>query len=259
MQTHPEMFPSDRRDDPMRRAESQVFDEINASRLPGFAYYEWQRDHNSPQLDFAIWLPDVGRFGVEVKGGQYFLKRGKWHLNTENGPQKKKCPLRKTWDATMSLHDDLVGILEHEAFFIAVLVFPDMEPDQAITAKTERSNGHVLWGTTGLVERLEQIATAREVYNPPDEEDIESEVAAVTDGQVLYEPPVDGPPRQDEDPLAPEVAEVEPESRMEVTAGSITIQHVDTLNVYTVSGWNPDAAAAPGIDRLRDRGGLAGG
>ncbi len=53
--------------------------------------------------------------------------------------------------------------------------------------------------------------------------------------------------------------EVEPESRMEITAGSITIQHVDTLNVYTVSGWNPDAAAAPGIDRLRDKEGPAGG
>ena len=259
MQMHPTAFPSDRRDDPMRRAESQVFDEIKSSGLPGFAYYEWQRDHNSPQLDFALWLLNVGRFGMEVKGGRYFLKNGKWHLNTENGPQRKKCPLRKTWDATMSLHDELVDVLDHEAFFIAVLVFPDMEPDQAIIAKAKRSNVHVLWGTDGLVDRMEQIAAAREVYNPPDAEDIAREVAAVTDGQVLYEPPVDGPPRQDEDPLAPEVAEVEPESRMEVTAGSITIQHVDTLYVYTVSGWNPDAAAAPGIDRLWGRKDLAGG
>ena len=101
-----------------------------------------------------------------------------------------------------------------------------------------------------------QIAVAREVYNPPDAEDIESEVAAVTDGQVLYEPPVDGPPRQDENPLAPEV---EPESRMEITAGSITIQHVDILNVYTVSGWNPDAGEAPGIDKLRAKERPAGG
>ena len=45
---------------------------------------------------------------------------------------------------------------------------------------------------------------------------------------------------------------------MEITAGSITIQHVDTLNVYTVSGWNPDAGAAPGIDKLRAKEGPAG-
>ena len=156
----------------------------------------------------------------------------------------------------MSLHDELVDVLEREAFSIAVLVFPDMEPDQDITAKAERSNVHVLWGTDGLVERLEQIAAAREVYKPPDAKDIAREVAAVTDGQVLYEPMVDGPPRHDEAPLAPEV---EPESRMEVTAGSITIQHVDTLNVYTVSGWNPDAGEAPGIDGLRAKERPAGG
>ena len=46
---------------------------------------------------------------------------------------------------------------------------------------------------------------------------------------------------------------------MEITAGSITIQHVDTLNVYTVSGWNPDAGAAPGIDGLQAKERPAGG
>ena len=75
--------------------------------------------------------------------------------------------MQRAWDATMSLHDELVDVLEREAFSIAVLVFPDMEPDQDITAKAERSSKvHVLWGTDGLVERLEQIAAAREVYKP---------------------------------------------------------------------------------------------
>ena len=256
MQMHPTTFPLDRRNDPMRQAEARVFDEINGCRLLGFAYYEWQRDHNSPQLDHALWLLNVGRFGMEVKGGHYFLEKGKWYLKTDNGPQKKKCPLRKAWDATMSLHDELVDVLDREAFFIAVLVFPDMEPDQDIIDRAERSNVHVLWGTDGLMDRLEQIAVAREVYKPPDAKDIAREVAAVTDGQVLYEPAVAEPLRQDEAPLAPEV---EPESRMEITAGSITIQHVDTLNVYTVSGWNPDAGAAPGIDKLQAKERPAGG
>ena len=256
MQTHPVTFPPDRRNDPMRQAEARVFDEIKSSRLPGFAYYEWQRDHNAPQIDIALWLLNVGRFGMEVKGGQYFLEKGQWYLKTDTGPQKKNCPLRKTWTATMSLHDELVDIVDHEAFFIAVLVFPDMEPDQDIIDRAERSNVHVLWGTDGLVDRLEQIAVAREVYNPPDAEDIESEVAAVTDEQVLYEPQVDEPLRQDEVPSPPVAA---PRPPMEVAAGPITIRHVDTLNVYTVSGWNPDAAAAPGIDGLQAREDLAGG
>ena len=256
MQMHPTTFPPDRRNDPMRRAEARVFDEIKSSGLPGFAYYEWQRDHNAPQLDFALWLLNVGRFGLEVKGGHYFLEKGKWYLKTDKGPQKKKCPLTKAWNATMSLHDELVDVLDHEAFFIAVLVFPDMEPDQDIIDRAERSNVHVLWGTDGLMDRLKQIAAAREVFNPPDEEDIESEVAAVTDEQVLYDPQVYAPPRHDDNPLAPEV---EPKSRMEVTAGSITIQHVDILNVYTVSGLHPNIGDAPGIDGLQAKERPAGG
>ena len=257
MQTHPVTFPPDRRNDPMRQAEARVFDEIKSSRLPGFAYYEWQRDHNSPQIDLPLWLSGVGRFGLEVKGGHYSLRGGKWYLETGGGPQEKDSPLRKTWSATMSLHDELVGVLDHQAFFIAVLVFPDMEPDQDIIAKAKRSSKvHVLWGVDGLMDRLTQIAAAREVFNPPDEEDIESEVAAVTDDEVLYDPPAAAPPRHDENPLG---TEVEPESRMEVTAGSITIQHVDTLNVYTVSGLHPNIGEAPGIDGLQAREDLAGG
>ena len=104
METHPEMVPPDRRTDPKRRAEARVFDEIQRSRLPGFAHYEWQRDPRSPQLDFAVWLPEVGRFGLQVKGGHYSLQRGKWYLRTGSGSEEKDSPLQKTWDATMSIH-----------------------------------------------------------------------------------------------------------------------------------------------------------
>ena len=247
MQMYPATFPPERREDPMRRAEARIFDEIQRSHLPGFAYYEWQKNHNSPQLDFALWLPGVGRFGLEIKGGTYSLKKGKWFLETGDGRQEKKSPLTKAWDATMALHDELVHILDSKTFFIAVLVFPDMEPDQAIAYGAERSNVHVLWGVDGLVERLQRIAADRKVYNPPDPEDIEQEVAAVTDEQGLYESPADWPPHRDEAPLPPGPA---PRPPMEVAAGPITIQHVDTLNVYTVSGWNPAAGEAPGIDKL---------
>ena len=250
METHPELFPPDRRNDPKRRAEARVFDEIQNSRLAGFAHYEWQRDHRSPQLDFAVWLPEVGRFGLQVKGGHYSLQNGKWYLRTGNGSEKKDSPLQKTWDATMSLHDDIVGILKYEAFFIAVLVFPDMEFDQAIAAKARRTKVHVIWGVDGLVDRLKEIADVTEVYNPPDAEDIGQEVAAVTDDQVLYEPPGNEQDRHDDNPVLPEVP---PGTRLDIAAGSVTIQHVDTLIVHTAPGWNPDAGH-PSLPQQADRG-----
>ena len=233
MKTQPEEFPPHRRDDPMRRAEARVFDELRRSRTPGFACYEWQRDHNSPQIDFAIWLSGVGRFGLEVKGGRYSLKNGKWRLETGHRPRKKVCPVRKTWVATMSLHDFIVEAVGHEAPFIAVLVFPDMEPSQAMAPNARRNNVHVIWGVEGLVDKLQEIAAETEVCTPPDNEDIAREVAAVTGGQVLYDPPPDHLPPRDDAPLPARGSLGLP---MEVAAGPITIRHVDTLNLYTVSG-----------------------
>ena len=245
METHPEIFPPDRRNDPKRRAEARVFDELRRSRLPGLTLYEWQRDHRSRQLDFPVWLSGVGRFGLEVKGGKYLLKTGKWFLETANGSAKKDSPVRKTFDATMSLHDNVVDTLGDDPFFIAVLVFPDMEPDEAIAANAKRNNVHVIWDVDGLVDKLQDIAAETEVYKPPTGEDIAREVAAVTDGQVIYDPPADRLLPRDEAPLPPGIA---PRPPMEVAAGNITIQHVDTLNVYTVSGWNPEAGKAQGTD-----------
>ena len=235
MQTHPEEFPPDRRNDPKRRAEARIFDALQRSGLPGFVHYEWQRDRRSSQLDDDLWTTYVGRFGLQVKGGQYQLQNGQWYLRTANGLEMKESPLRKTFDATMSLHDEISDTLGYEAFFIAVLVFPDMEPDQAIAAIAERSNVHVIWGVDGLVDRLREIADVTGVYYPPNEEDIAREVAAVTDGQVLYEPRGAPMPAPDGDPLPP-LPEVPPQSRLETTAGSITIQHVDTLIVNTAPG-----------------------
>ena len=238
MQMYPENFPPDRRNDPMRGAEARIFDELGRSHLPGFVHYEWQRDRRSRQLDLATWLSGTGRFGLEVKGGQYLLHRGIWYLMTANGPARKDSPVRKTWDATMSLHDEVVDTLGHEAFFIAVLVFPDMEPDQAIADNAMRNNVHVIWGVDGLVDKLREIAAETEVFNPPNEEDIAREVAAVTDGQVLYEPRDAPAPAPDRNPLLP-LPGAPPHSRLEITAGSITIQHVDTLIVNTVPAHPP--------------------
>ena len=87
-----EQFPPDRRADPRRRAEARVFDAIQSSDRAGLAIYEWQRNPGSPQLDFAIWTQGGGRFGLQVKGGQYSLENGKWYLETPGGREEKPSP-----------------------------------------------------------------------------------------------------------------------------------------------------------------------
>ena len=134
----------------------------------------------------------------------------------------------------MSLREDIVDVLGDTCcFVIAVLLFPDMEPDPAIVAEAQRSNVHVLWGTDNLMNRLAAIA-ARKAYYPPNADDIRREVAAVTDGQTAD---AGEAPEQPEAPAVP---------RLEIPAAGITIGHVDALIVHTGSGPIPDTGAHQG-------------
>ena len=245
MITHPQHFPPDRRADPRRLAEVRVFDAIQASDRPGLAIYEWQRNPGSPQLDFAIWTQGGGRFGLQVKGGQISLENGKWRLETHDGPEEKPSPLCVTWDAAMSLREDIVDTLGDTCcFVIAALLFPDMEPDPAIVAEAKRSNVHVIWGTDNLMNRLAAIA-ARKAYYPPNADDIRREVAAVTDGQIAYAGEAQDQGHREEGLPVPAQPEGPAFPRLEIPASGITIGHVDTLIVHTGPGPVTDAAGDP--------------
>ena len=76
MQMYPRLFPNHRLHDPFRQAERRIFETLETCGVPGFACYEWQRNRQSLQLDFALWLLAVGRFGLQVKGGITASLRG---------------------------------------------------------------------------------------------------------------------------------------------------------------------------------------
>ena len=237
MRTYPEVFPQDRRADPKRRAEGHVFDTIRNSGRPGFTYYEWKRNSTSLEIDFAIWLLNRGRIGLQVKGGPYCLENGKWYLTTPDVRQKKPSPVRQTWDATMSLRNCVEETLGGNPFFVAVLLFPDMEPDPDIIAMAGRSNAHLLFGTDNLMDRLEEIAAGKTFY-PPTSDDIAREVAAVTSGQIAYDEAEDQPHRE-EPLLLPAQPKAPTIPQLDIATGSITIQHVETLIVHTAPGPMP--------------------
>ena len=189
MQMYPRLFPRHRLNDPFRQAERRIFQALEACGAPGFACYEWQRNKQSLQLDFALWVPGVGRFGLQVKGGYYNFSEGDWYRRKgRKGPHVmvNACPLAVTSDATMSLLNEVSETLAKPNYFVPVLLFPDMDPNAAITARAQRSNVHLVWRTDPLLPRLIEIAREANVHHPPDAGDIRSEVAVITDGQVRY-------------------------------------------------------------------------
>ena len=196
MQMYPSLFPHHRLNDPFRQAERRIFQALEACGAPGFACYEWQRNKQSLQLDFALWVPGVGRFGLQVKGGYYSFAEGEWYRRRGRKGSYARvnaCPLAVTSDATMSLLNEVSETLAKPNYFVSVLLFPDMDPNAAIGARAQRSNVHLVWRSDRLLPRLIAIAREANVHHPPDAADIRSEVAVITDGQVRYSEPLATP------------------------------------------------------------------
>ena len=214
MRIHPE-FPPHRRQDPRRRCEAIIYDQLAGSGLPGHGLYELTPGPVAPQVDFALWIEGQARIGLQVKGGQYTVENTLWHLNTPAGADHVPCPLTRTWDGAIGIRDALYQSLGFKIFVIPVLLLADMEPEPAIEEWAAAGRVRVLWGSGDLVSRLLEVAHDVGVKFPPTAEHIRREVEAVTSGLVL--PGEAAPP-----PAAPE----EPEARR------LIIQHIDAVNVY---------------------------
>ena len=79
--------------------------------------------------------------------------------------------------------------------------------------------------------RLAEVA-ARKAYYPPDAEDIQMEVAAVTDRQIRYAAENPDPSHREEPQVLPEQPAAAAGPRLELPTGGITIGRIDTLIIY---------------------------
>ena len=187
MRMFPKEFPSSRRKMPKRRAERRVYEALANSNRRGFCYYEWHKGYERIELDFAVWIEGLGRFALQVKGGRYVLIDGEWYLKTRDGVKLiESCPLDETKLAALDWHDDIKELAEtrYNPFVVPVLIFPDMEPDEAIERLARRKGVYVIWGTEHLMTDLEQIVGSRRVSDTLPAERIAGEVFAVTDGLI---------------------------------------------------------------------------
>ena len=218
MRMYPRVFPATRRKKPTRRAERRIYEALAGSDRQGFVYYEWRRCYEHIELDFAVWIVDLGRFALQVKGGHYLLIDGEWYLKTRNGLVPiEASPLDEAWLAALELHDDIEerAATPHNPYVIPVLVFADMEPDPVIEALARRKGVYLVWRTDDLVADLSAVVRGREVSGSLSTDRIRREVCAVTDGLIRL-----GEAREEE---APEKAP-RPVARAPVPSGPVLIQ-----------------------------------
>ena len=115
-------------------------------------------------MDFAVWIENLGRFALQVKGGRYLLSDGEWYLGTRDGVQLiSTSSLDEAWLAALDLHDDIgeCACTPYNPFFIPVLSFPDMGSDAAIESLAKGKGVYVIWGTDNLLADLERIVQGR--------------------------------------------------------------------------------------------------
>ena len=232
MNTSPEKFPDDRRDDPKRRAEATVFDILANSQRAGHVIYEWGAQGRPHRTDFALWLENVGRYAIEVKGGTYTLRpeSDQWYLQSPDGSlQVKSSPLRQADDAAMDLHNEIQCKAGFWAFVIPVVVFPDMARDPVIDEFAQRTNVKVIWGAEHLLADLEAAARQVGIDHPPSAKHIRNEVQAVTGGARSDKP-------HSEADAAPSV------EQLALSAGTINIiiHNVERLIVQQAPDPTPD-------------------
>ena len=187
MRMYPKDFPPKRRRQPTRRAELRVFNALARSPLAGFAFYEWRRTFDDLELDFAIWLRDHGRAGLQVKGGHYQLANGEFELHTQGRVEPiASSPIDEAWLAALDLHDDIVDKLApaYDPFVVPVLCFPDMKPDEQIEKLAHRKRVCLLWKCDQPDIRLQEILLAQPVRSVLPTARISREVFGVSDGLI---------------------------------------------------------------------------
>ena len=215
-------FPENRKSDPKRQGELRVYNKLARSGVTGLSVYGAKANPESPEMDFTLWLQKEGRFSLEVKAGQYTFEDGRWVLHSVNGPEAVDSPVLQARDSAMTFRDAVKESLGRKVFVFAVVIFPDMDPDQDIIQQAARYKVHPIFGTGELGDQLLAIAGSQEIFMPPTGSHIQEEAELFIPG-VRY-------------PVGTEVRRTEraaPSDDMDILARQVVIQSAGVVNIYT--------------------------
>ena len=191
-------------DDPLRRAERRVYEELLNCDRPGLFIHEWKFDQRFAEVDFVVWIKGVALFAIQVKGGtyRYVLREaeGEWQLWKNGEWVKVPSPFRQAWSGAKGLMDALPRRRGYHTFVLPVLLFPDMEDlDPSCESDPDHCRVHVLAEERDLVDKLVAVARERVINFPPDAEAIDDDARTITNGRARYsmggrdQPPGDEP------------------------------------------------------------------
>ena len=183
----PPGFPERRRQDPKRRAEADVFDALRNLGLDGHGIYEFRYRRGGRQVDFALWLNDMGRFAGSAKGGNFLMDRnGQWYRRGLDGVLEPiSSPLKELVDGCIEMRNGIIEATSYKNFIAGLLFLPDMQPDEAIErVAREHEHLYVIFGLGSLEEDLKRIVEMEGFVSPPEPRHSVNESSKVNELQI---------------------------------------------------------------------------
>ena len=185
-------------------------------------------------MDFALWVDGLGRFAIQVKGGEYMLDHaGAWCLRTPDGsPVKRSSPVDETADGCMEMRAAIHKATGYTHFMPGVLIFPDMRRDEDIERAAQReTHVYTVWGVDRLRDELERIAGLAGIVHPPEPGHSENEARRVNALQYRDVGAGPGADRGGRNHAGGAAAPEETEQQFTVASATFNIQRVDKLVV----------------------------
>ena len=229
---NPPEFSDNRRHDPKRRAEAEVFDALKNLEHNGHGLYEFRYRREGKQVDYVLWLHNIARFAIQVKGGRYEMDyTGQWYLCLPDGTREPvQSPLDETADGCMEMRDGIQEAIRFKTFVIGVLILPDMQRDEQMEdVAREHNHVYIIWGLDTLLEDLQRIAADVGITRPPEPRHSRNEWSQINQLQYRGRAGL----RRDDSETQEATPDRQPGQMAErqLTLGSATIhiQHVETL------------------------------
>lgn len=229
MKTINALFDPDDNQRPLTLAELEALAQFEACDQPGQVLFRPRVSSGKPTPDCLVFLEKICRFGLMFLTCQYSTQGGNWYRreSAEDVPAEVVNPLEEAWQRAMAAKTELRKELDIGAFFIPVVVFVDMEPDDDILNALRRRKVRVLWGIENLIERM---------IDRPDQDDLHPRL-----NSRFIEKEIEV--------LSPQALQAEPrEEQMTLDfpdAGSLVMQHVETVNVHIAIVVPPAGENAP--------------
>ena len=206
---------------PLTLAEMEALHQFEASHRAGQALFHPQVAAGQAAPNCVVFLEEVGRFGITILEGRYSVEEGRtqdeqWYRHEADGTRTPVGnPLEGAWQAAMGVREELKRKLDLKLYTIAVVWFPDMEPDEDILDAADGRSAHPLFGQGELVPRLVKLPDDRELQPQLNSRYIQKEVTALSRSSAAA------------DPAPAEASSPSVKGRV----GALILERVETVNI----------------------------